>query len=267
MDRGTVTQHDFTVISNEQVARDTFRLDLSSDVSLAIQSGQFMNFEVPGDQSHILRIPLSFSHADCSGSHTIVYYVTVGEGTKRLSEMRPGDVSTVVGPCGNGWRLPDDPSARCLLVSGGIGAAPIAAAAEMLSQANIGYDVIAGFQTEARIPQRLVSEMEPLLAEDAKMHLATDDGSFGFAGFTTQLMEQLVAERNYGCVLSCGPQVMMAGVAKIAGERGIACQVSMERMMGCGFGACSCCNVPLVAGGYALCCQDGPVFDAREVVW
>jgi dihydroorotate dehydrogenase electron transfer subunit len=60
---------------------------------------------------------------------------------------------------------------------------------------------------------------------------------------------------------------MMRGVAALCAREGIACQVSMERMMGCGFGACSCCNVPLVAGGYALCCQDGPVFDATEVAW
>ena len=60
---------------------------------------------------------------------------------------------------------------------------------------------------------------------------------------------------------------MMAGVARLAHEAGVACQVSMERMMGCGFGACACCNVALSKGGYALCCQDGPVFDAEEVAW
>ena len=265
--QGTVGLHEFCVLANEQVARDTFRLEISSLVAKRIQPGQFMNFAVPGDPTHILRIPLSFSHADAPDSHVTMYYVTVGEGTKRLSSMRTRDISTVVGPCGKGWRLPEDLSGRCLLVSGGIGLAPIAAAAGMLSDAGIAYDVIAGFQTAARIPERLISEMEPLLADDAKIHLATDDGSYGFAGFTTRLMEQLIAEHSYGCVLTCGPEVMMHGIAAICAREGIACQASMERMMGCGFGACGACNIPLVAGGYAPCCMDGPVFDAKEVAW
>ena len=265
--KGTVGLHEFCVLSNEQVARDTFRLEFSSHVSWALEPGQFMNFAVPGDPTHILRIPLSCSAADRVHSHVTCYYVTVGAGTKRLSALCEGDLSTGVGPCGKGWRLPEDPSARCLLVSGGIGSAPIAAAAGMLAQAGIRYDVIAGFQTAARIPERLISEMEPLLADDAKIHLATDDGTFGFAGFTTQLMEQLLAEQSYGCVLTCGPEVMMRGVAAICAREGIACQASMERMMGCGFGACGACNIPLKAGGYASCCMDGPVFDAGEVAW
>ena len=265
--KGTVGLHEFCVLSNEQVARDTYRLEISSHVSWALEPGQFMNFAVPGDPTHILRIPLSFSHADVPSSHVTIYYVTVGEGTKRLSAMREGGFSTVVGPCGKGWRLPEDRSGRCLLISGGIGLAPIAAAAGLLSRAGISYDVIAGFQTAARIPERLISEMEPLLVDDAQIHLATDDGTSGFAGFTTQLMEQLLAEQNYGSVLTCGPEVMMRGVAAICAREGIACQASMERMMGCGFGACGACNIPLVAGGYASCCMDGPVFDAKEVAW
>ena len=59
----------------------------------------------------------------------------------------------------------------------------------------------------------------------------------------------------------------MRGVAAIAHESGLACQVSMERMMSCGFGACGTCNVAMRAGGYASACMDGPVFDAEEVAW
>ena len=77
----------------------------------------------------------------------------------------------------------------------------------------------------------------------------------------------LIAERDYAQVYTCGPEVMMAAVARLAADHGIDCQVSREAMMGCGFGACACCNVPLASGGYALCCQDGPVFDAKEVAW
>ena len=102
---------------------------------------------------------------------------------------------------------------------------------------------------------------------ERRVVVCTDDGTLGLNGFTTDGMKELIETRAYAQVYTCGPNVMMAGVAKLAAEHGCDCQVSLERMMGCGFGACSCCNVTLVGGGYALCCQDGPVFDAKEVAW
>lgn len=66
---------------------------------------------------------------------------------------------------------------------------------------------------------------------------------------------------------ACGPAPMMASVARLAAKAEIVCQVSLERMMTCGFGACNTCNVAMVSGGYKACCTDGPVFDAREVLW
>ena len=80
-------------------------------------------------------------------------------------------------------------------------------------------------------------------------------------------MEDLLAQRDYDLVVTCGPSVMMAGVARLAEGAHVACQASLERMMTCGFGACSTCNVAMRAGGYKSCCMDGPVFDAEEVAW
>ena len=68
-------------------------------------------------------------------------------------------------------------------------------------------------------------------------------------------------------VYTCGPQVMMRGIASICREAGIKCQVSMERMMSCGFGACNTCNVLMADGTYKSCCMNGPIFDAEEVAW
>ena len=267
MPRGTAGIHEFAVIGNEEVAPGICRLEISSHVSWGLQPGQFMNFEVPGDKTHVLRIPLSFSHADLTNSHVVSYYAVVGEGTERLSKMAPGDLSTVVGPCGKGWRLPQAGCRRALLVAGGIGFPPVAAAAGMLSRAGIGFDVAIGVKSVAGLVHRQLEELEQFEDKDTKIVVATDDGSFGIHGFASQAAEQLLAMRNYDCVYTCGPQIMMASIAKLASEHGIACQASMERMMGCGFGACGACNVPLKAGGYASCCMDGPVFDAEEVAW
>ncbi len=77
----------------------------------------------------------------------------------------------------------------------------------------------------------------------------------------------LLAAGGYDAVYACGPEVMMAGVARLCREAGVACRVSMERMMCCGFGACGTCNVAMADGSYKSCCKDGPVFDAEEVAW
>lgn len=279
MQHAQTSEHAFEVVSNERVAEGIHRLVIRSSVAALIEPGQFMNLRVPGDGAHVLRIPLSFKGTDRDEGTVELLYAVVGEGTTRLSHMRAGDGSTLVGPCGAGWRLPAKPG-RALLVAGGIGLPPVLAAARMLAEAGIGFDVVVGARTYA---MHVVTDVDEVLrygqdaSEDAydptrAVILTTDDGTTatgeaGHKAYATDGMAKLLAERTYAQVYSCGPTIMMAAVARIAREQGIACQVSLERMMGCGFGACSCCNVALASGGYALCCQDGPVFDAEEVAW
>lgn len=266
MIQSKVTQHEFTVVCNEQVAHTIWRLQLRSDVARDMQPGQFMNLQVPGDGSHILRIPLSFAWTDPETRLVEVLYAVVGEGTERLSHMALGETSQLTGPCGHGWQQPEQ-AGRALLVAGGIGLPPVSAAARMLAKAGMGFDAIVGARTVSMLPSGPLDELKSLGDDSCQVIVCTDDGSAGRRGFTTDAAAELLDSGSYTSVYTCGPNVMMAGVAKLAAAHEVSCQVSLERMMGCGFGACSCCNVALVGGGYALCCQDGPVFDAREVAW
>lgn len=254
--------YDFRVRSNEAVGRDVFRMVMESPrLAGELAPGQFMNIAVPGDASHIVRIPLSFSAADADAGTIELVYAVVGEGTRRLSRMGAGSGSTVVGPCGNGWRIA--PGGRALAVAGGVGAPPVIVAARSLVAAGRDVDVILGVQTK----DRLWGEKDARDLGASDVVVTTDDGSYGRRGFTTQAMEDLLAQRDYDLVVTCGPSVMMAGVARLAEGAHVACQASLERMMTCGFGACSTCNVAMRAGGYKSCCMDGPVFDAEEVAW
>ncbi len=263
--------HEFEVMANEPVAEGVWHMRCHTPVASRIKPGQFVNIAVPGDGSHILRVPLSFSAADTDQEVLELVYAVVGEGTERLSNMRAGDTSTMVGPSGRGWWLPER-AGRSLLVAGGVGLPPIVACARMLADAGRGFDVIVGAQTASRHVEYLLEELRRMPPAEGcdcarKVVVCTDDGSLGVHGFTTAAMADLIADRPFAQVYACGPAPMMAGVAALARKRDIACQTSLERMMGCGFGACSCCNVELSAGGYALCCKDGPVFDAMEVAW
>ena len=269
-----MTQHGtgvepFEVLRNERAAEGIWRMECRTRVAEQISAGQFVNVSVPGDRSHILRVPLSFS--DATGDRLVLEYAVVGEGTRRLSLMGVGETSTLVGPCGVGWRVPQG-EGRALLVAGGIGLPPIVACARMLVSSNVGFDAVVGAQTAARHLTDDIEVLRSLPPEGGcdcarRVVVTTDDGTLGVHGFTTDVMTTLVRERDYVQVYACGPEPMLAAVARIADECGIGCQASLERMMGCGFGACSCCNVALREGGYALCCQDGPVFDAQEVAW
>lgn len=255
--------HSVTVVSNEPAAEGLMRVAFSApELARALSAGQFVNVAVPGDASQLLRVPLSFSRADAEAGTVEIVYAVVGDGTRRLAAMRPGDATTVVGPCGNPWPLPEGASRACV-VAGGVGVTPIVACARMLASAGVDFDAVVGAQSAGRLWG--VEELRALGA--GRLEVTTDDGTAGRAGFTTDALSDLLAARSYDVVYACGPEVMMAGVARLAAGASTRCAVSMERMMGCGFGACGTCNVAMADGTYKSCCKDGPVFDAAEVAW
>lgn len=263
MSAGGLGVHEFAVVSNESVADGLMRIVMSSpELAGSLRAGQFVNVAVPGDASQILRIPLSFSHADARAGTVEIVYAVVGDGTRRLAAMAPQDRSTAVGPCGNPW--PSLPGARrACVVAGGVGVTPIVACARMLAGAGVAFDAVVGAQAAGRLWGADV--LEGIGA--GTVAVTTDDGTAGRAGFTTDALADLLAERDYDVVYTCGPEVMMAGVARLCRGAGVPCRVSMERMMCCGFGACGTCNVAMADGTYKSCCKDGPVFDAEEVAW
>ena len=117
--------HDFTVVSNEPVAEGVYRLTIEAPrLAAALEPGQFMSFEVPGDTRQLIRIPLSYSSADAEAGTVTTYYAVVGDGTRRLSAMGAGSTSTVLGPGGHGWKM-DKGAKRVLVVAGGIGITPV----------------------------------------------------------------------------------------------------------------------------------------------
>ncbi len=262
------SDHEAVVVSNEQVAEATWDLVLRApELAAALAPGRFLNLAVPGDASHVLRLPFAYARADaCAGTVEVVYTV-VGEGTERLSRVPAGTPTRCTGPLGRGWRL-DEVGGRCLLAAGGAGLAPVVSAAEALCAAGVACDVVLAAKTAARVVEREVEALGRLVAPaGGRVVVSTDDGTRGVAGFASAACEPLLRERAYEWVLTCGPLPMMRGVAALAEEAGVRCQVSMEAMMGCGFGACNCCVIELADGSRVTCCKHGPVFEAGEVAW
>lgn len=253
--------HEFRIVSNDKIADGIFSLVIEAPaLAAAIKPGQFMNFEVPGNAMSLLRIPLSYARADAEAGTVEVWYAVVGEGTERLSRMLPGDTSTVLGPGGHGWSVPSGCS-RVLLVGGGIGVPPLVPLAEQLTRDGIAFDVCLGAKTASACVG--AANFEALGA--ASVAVATDDGTQGYHGFVTDLVADALTGASYGYVATCGPGVMMEKTAGLALDAGAYCEASLERMMSCGFGACSTCNVETTEGMKGAC-MCGPVFDASKVV-
>jgi dihydroorotate dehydrogenase electron transfer subunit len=212
-----------------------------------------------------------------------VLYRVVGRGTAGLAAVGPGRAVQLLGPLGRGFTRPD-PAGAAVLVAGGVGVPPIAALARALAGR-------AGERPgRGRRPPVLAfvggrSRADILGAADfrasgAALHVSTEDGSRGHRGLVTELLaaqlDRLAAERGAPrpTIFACGPAGMLRAVAGLAAAHGLACQVSLEEHMACGFGACVGCVVemrPRAEGAegprYRLACTDGPVFDAEEVAW
>ena len=248
-----------TVLANDRIATGVGLVALHAPrVAARVEPGQFVHLRIARGSSFLLRRPFSVHLA--GGERIEILYQVLGEGTRALAARAPGDEMDVIGPLGRGWTVPDG-AAHALLVAGGLGAAPMGMLVARLADLGVAASVALGAPTKERLVALDVFE-----AHARRVVLATDDGSAGEHGFVTAPAGRLLAEDRPDVVYACGPEVMERAVARMAADAGVPCQVSLERLMACGIGACLSCVVATRSGQKRACC-DGPVFDAKEVLW
>ena len=232
-----------------------------------LKPGQFVHAKIPGMPDKILRRPFSvYSYDPTSGEIEILYQV-VGGGTEHLSTVKAGEIVECIGPIGNGWTAPEN-CKRALIIGGGVGAAPVYELARMLIQGGSRVDVVLGAQSKAMLV--CMSRYGKLGA--ASLKSSTDDGSFGHHGFCTDLvkenLENCMCDNNekYDYIACCGPEPLMRAVCNIARPYDVAVQVSLEKRMACGIGACLSCVVDTKYKKRRVCVQ-GPVFTPEMLEW
>jgi dihydroorotate dehydrogenase electron transfer subunit len=242
-------------------------------------------------QSPLLR--RAFSVAEISrrpdGMDVDVMYRVVGTATRWLASLQAGDAISVMGPLGNPFPIvADKPNAW--LVAGGVGLPPLMWLAKALAENEKQTIAFCGAQSRDLLALTLEDRVRPAIdARTATMSagefaeigaavvISTDDGSLGFHGHVgaalTAYAEANRVPNDSLVVYTCGPERMMRFVAEFCAAREIDCFVCVERNMACGTGMCQSCIVPVhdtndAAGWrYRLCCTEGPVFDARAVIW
>jgi len=256
--------HKATIISHNAAGRGYYRLVLKApEAAAAAVPGQFIMLRVTENRDPLLARPFGISSVIARRSIEIFYRV-VGRGTELLTCMKAGQALSLLGPLGKGFVLPGN-DITPVLIAGGSGFPPL----HFFSlHAGVRAHFFVGARDKACLPPARV--LTNLKANTAKVHIATEDGSMGRQGMSTDILNDFLAKmgkKNHLVIYACGPRAMLAEVSRIAAEHSITCYVSTEERMACGLGACMGCSIPMKAGGFKRACKEGPVFDSREIEW
>jgi len=246
------------IVDNKPVSPDTFILTLFSESKLPeIRPGQFVQLKIEGSPITFLRRPFSVHDVDYRKKIIKLLIQIAGSGTERLSLLKVDDTLNIIYPLGNSFTLPSE-SMKTLLVGGGCGIAPLLFLGKYLKSNGYTPDILLGFKNS----QKLIEYYE--YKKLGKVFLTTEDGSAGEKGFVTD--HSILKLEKYDKIYCCGPESMMKAMSSWCNSRRIQCEVSLEHLMGCGFGACLCCVVETIKGN--LCsCIDGPVFNSNDLKW
>jgi len=273
------------ILINKEIAPGYFKMALRIEGFAGnVRPGQFLHIRAGMGYDPLLRRPISVHRI--SGRQGIVelLYKVNGKGTQLMSRRSKGTFLDVVGPLGNGFKVPKG-QLNFVLIAGGMGVAPLVALADQLATyRKKAITVIIGAKDAGSVV--CVKEFQEI---GAKAIIVTEDGSRGDRGLVTAMLEKVIRDfdirktslrtRSYSLadvtigdyapevgLYACGPMSMLASVAKIAKPYKIKTQGSFEERMGCGVGACFGCAIK-TQRGYERVCKEGPVFDLADIVW
>ena len=224
---------DLTVVSVERIHARYVLIRLTDTKPLPdMLPGQFVEVRVDGSPSTFLRRPISINYVDRAQNQLWLLVATVGEGTRTLATLLPGTVLNCVLPLGNGF-TPVVSGQKVLLVGGGVGVAPLLYMGAQMHEQGFEPTFLLGARTQEDL--LMLDEFKKY----GRVFLTTEDGSVGEKGFVTN--HSILQQEQFDRISTCGPTPMMKAVARLAREKGVDCEVSLENLMACGLGACLCC--------------------------
>jgi dihydroorotate dehydrogenase electron transfer subunit len=250
-----------TVIENRNIRKNFFLMKLEAEyISSHCSPGNFIMLAASKSFDPLLKRPFGILRAE--SPFIWLYYEIVGKGTELIASLKPGEIVNAIGPLGNSF--PGFENKNILMVAGGRGIAPVLYAVENYTSSNKVFLV---YGAKSSDDLNLLDEINQLRLE--KTFLYTDDGSVGKKGFVTDNIREIIDEYHIDATISCGPDAMFENLSHTLKDMKKKTEnyVSMEALMGCGFGICYSCAVKMAAGGYKKVCSDGPVFKMEEIAW
>jgi len=255
----------YKIVEKKLLAPQIYLMEIEAPrVAKSCEPGQFIIVKMDEKGE---RIPLTICDYNRKRGTVSIVFQTLGTSTKKMAEYKVNDYfSDFVGPLGQPSELVHEElkelkNKRIMFVAGGVGTAPVYPQVKWLNSQGIKADVIVGCKSK----EYLILE-EEMKAAAGELYIATDDGSYGYKGFVTDLLKKLVVEENkhYDLVVAIGPMIMMKFIAKLTKELGIHTIVSMNPIMVDGTGMCGACRLT-VGNETKFACVDGPEFDGHLV--
>lgn len=255
----------YKIVEKKQLAPQIFLMDIEAPrVAKSALPGQFIIVKMDEKGE---RLPLTICDYDLERGTITIVVQALGCSTKEMMKYEVGDYfADFVGPLGQPSEFVHEnieelKNKKILFVAGGVGTAPVYPQVKWLHEHGVEADVIIGAKNK-----ELVILEEEMKAVSGTTYVATDDGSYGFKGLVTNLIEELVVNqgKKYDLVVAIGPMIMMKFVCKTTEKLGINTIVSLNPIMVDGTGMCGACRVT-VDGETRFACVDGPEFDGHKV--
>ncbi len=248
------------LVKKQKLITNIFKFSIfSKELVSCAKPGQFLEIRVSNDLVPFLRRPISIHSIDKENNIIEFIFQVKGKGTEILSSKQIGDNIDILGPLGNGtFDLKDYKNVA--VIGGGIGVFPLYELVKS-SPKDVETNTYLGFRNK-----ELVTLENEFKEASSYFILTTDDGSYGENGFAIDYLKKDIEKKNIEAIYACGPMPMLKAVKKLSEETKIPAYLSLEKLMGCGVGACLGCNVMNVKkGSYDKVCKDGPVFLAEDV--
>ena len=253
------------LVKKEQLKKDIFKFSIKApNIVKNAKPGNFIEIRVTEQTEPFLRRPISIYNIDKENGILEFIFQVKGKGTEILSKKEEGSFIDVVGPLGYGTFQYNDYE-NLAIIGGGIGIFPLYELAKCAKKDNKNVNTYIGFRNKG-----LVILEEEFKQVSNKLTLTTDDGSYSQKGFAINFLEEDINKGKIDSIFACGPLPMLKAVQKLAIEKNIPCQISLEEKMACGLGVCLGCAVKTSASSiekpeYWHVCKAGPVFNCKDV--
>lgn len=261
-----VFQEECQIISNIEIAPNKWRMILKAPqiVTTAVP-GQFVYLKCNHQSGVLLRRPFSI-HQKLNEEDFSLIFEVVGKGTNILSQRKEGKSLDILGPLGQGFEILPEVN-NIALVAGGMGIAPLLFLLQKFYE-DLNYkDKEINLFYGAKEEKSLVS-LDEFKKFGLNIFISTEDGSLGEEGKISDLFEKKLSsfQQKPEIIYCCGPFEMVKKISKFSAVNEIRCFVSLEQNLACGLGACQGCVIS-TRKGYQRVCKDGPVFEAKDIIW
>jgi len=253
------------LLKKEQLKKDIFKFSvLAPSIAEKAKPGNFIEIRITDGTEPFLRRPISIYNIEKEAGILEFIFQVKGKGTQILSKNEEGSLIDIVGPLGYGTFKYQNYQ-KIAIIGGGIGIFPLYELAKCAKKDNKKINTYLGFRNE-----ELVVLEDNFKSVSDKLILTTDDGSYSKKGLAIDFLKEDIEKDKIECIYACGPLPMLKAVQKLAIEKNIPCQISLEEKMACGIGVCLGCAVKTAksskeAPEYWHVCKAGPVFNAKDV--